>query len=115
MIYQLMHKDEACGELTEMSGVIQSYQDNGEEFSPFFGNCDFNKIKKRSNAQSYFDMYIDICVHAGVDCQIMQDFMDYMILTDFIISNTDEHLQNFGILRNPYTMKSFKALKNNVP
>lgn len=35
----------------------------------------------------------------------MQDFMDYMILTDFIISNTDEHLQNFGVLRDPDTMK----------
>ena len=35
----------------------------------------------------------------------MQNFMDYMILTDFIISNTDEHLQNFGILRDPDTMK----------
>ena len=50
-------------------------------------------------------MYIDICVHAGVDWQVMQNFMDYMILTDFIISNTDEHLQNFGILRDPDTMK----------
>lgn len=274
MIYHLMHKDEVCGELTEISGVIQSYQDNGEGFSPFLGNCNFDKIKKwwtmrsvpasrhamqemlrnagyenpgsylaknlavsisdtywirplgenlkykdvktynladytggkvryhnaisydpnaslggqmekywdltgnipilvkecsqyfgqqsvnevfathihvlqhtdipyvryygsitesgsvlskceaftsdkaelvsayeviesekRPNAQSYFDMYIDICVHAGVDCQVMQDFMDYMILTDFIISNTDEHLQNFGILRDPDTMK----------
>lgn len=24
MIYQLMHKDKVCGELTEMSGIIQS-------------------------------------------------------------------------------------------
>lgn len=274
MIYQLMHKDEVCGELTEISGVIQSYQDNGEGFSPFLGNCDFDKIKKwwtmrsvpasrhamqemlrnagyenpgsylaknlavsisdtywirplrenltyqdvkfynladytggkvpyhnatsydpnaslggqmekywdltgdipilvkecsqyfgqqsvnevfathihdlqktdipyvryhgsitehgsvlskceaftsdkaelisayeiiesekKPNGQSYFDMYIDVCVRAGIDCQAMQDFMDYMILTDFIISNTDEHLQNFGVLRDPDTMK----------
>ena len=26
-------------------------------------------------------------------------------MTDFIISNTDEHLLNFGVLRNPDTMK----------
>lgn len=31
--------------------------------------------------------------------------MDYHTLTDFIISNTDEHLLNFGILRNSDTMK----------
>lgn len=28
-----------------------------------------------------------------------------MILTDFVISNTDEHLLNFGVLRDADTMK----------
>ena len=31
--------------------------------------------------------------------------MDYQTLTDFVISNTDEHLVNFGVLRNADTMK----------
>ena len=31
--------------------------------------------------------------------------MDYQTLTDFVISNTDEHLQNFGVLRDTSTMK----------
>ena len=35
----------------------------------------------------------------------MQEFMDYQTLTDFVISNTDEHLMNFGILRDADTMK----------
>lgn len=274
MIYQLMHKDQICGEMTEISGTIQSYKDNHEGFSPFFGNCDYDKIKKwwtmrsvpasrnamqemlknagyenpgsylaknlavsisdtywirplgkdlkykdvrfynladytggkipyhnatsydpnaslggqmekywdltgdvpvlvkessqyfgqqsvnevfatrihdlqgagipyvryhgsitehgsvlskceaftsekaelvtayevvesekKTNNKSYFDAYIDTCVRAGMDRQMVQDFMDYMIMTDFVISNTDEHLQNFGILRDPDTMK----------
>lgn len=46
MIYQLMHKDQICGELTESSGTIQAYQDNKEGISPFLGNCDFGKLKK---------------------------------------------------------------------
>ena len=28
-----------------------------------------------------------------------------MILTDFVISNTDEHFMNFGVLRDTDTMK----------
>lgn len=35
----------------------------------------------------------------------IQKFMDYQTLTDFIISNTDEHLVNFGVLRNADTME----------
>ncbi len=31
--------------------------------------------------------------------------MDYQIMTDFIISNTDEHLMNFGVLRDADTMQ----------
>lgn len=31
--------------------------------------------------------------------------MDYQTMTDFIISNTDEHLLNFGVLRNADTMQ----------
>ena len=31
--------------------------------------------------------------------------MDYQTMTDFIISNTDEHLLNFGVLRDSNTMK----------
>lgn len=41
----------------------------------------------------------------GIDSQEIRNFMDYQTLTDFIISNTDEHLGNFGILRDSNTMK----------
>ena len=36
---------------------------------------------------------------------MIQSFMDYQTLTDFVISNTDEHLQNFGILRDTESRK----------
>ena len=41
----------------------------------------------------------------GIDRGVMQDYMDYLVLSDFVISNTDEHLLNFGILRNADTME----------
>lgn len=60
---------------------------------------------KLQNDRSLYDNYIRICVGLGIEPQEISDFMDYQTLTDFIISNTDEHLGNFGILRDSNTMQ----------
>lgn len=60
---------------------------------------------KLQNDKSLYDNYIQICSGLGIDSQEIRNFMDYQTLTDFIISNTDEHLGNFGILRDSNTMK----------
>ena len=61
--------------------------------------------EKNSNDKSLYDHYINVCTKHGIDAGLMQDFMDYQTLTDFIISNTDEHLNNFGALRDSSTMQ----------
>ena len=61
--------------------------------------------EKSSNDKSLYDHYISVCTKHGIDAGLMQDFMDYQTLTDFIISNTDEHLNNFGVLRDSSTMQ----------
>lgn len=61
--------------------------------------------QKTRNDCSQYEKYIDICSENGIDRILMQDFMDYQTMTDFLISNTDEHLLNFGILRNADTMQ----------
>lgn len=61
--------------------------------------------EKQNNDESLYDSFIDICGKHGLDREQMQEFMDYQTLTDFVISNTDEHLMNFGILRDADTMK----------
>ena len=55
--------------------------------------------------ESLYDHYIDLCVQHGIDRECIQNYMDYQILTDFIISNTDRHLLNFGVLRDTDTMQ----------
>lgn len=60
--------------------------------------------QKTRNDISLYDHYIETCVRSGIDREQIQGFMDYQTLTDFIISNTDEHLQNFGILRDADSM-----------
>ena len=61
--------------------------------------------QKPQNTQSLYEHYINTCIKYGIDKDIIQDFMDYQTLTDFIISNTDEHLMNFGVLRNAKTLE----------
>ena len=61
--------------------------------------------EKIGNDESLYDAYIRICGQQGIDTDYMRSFMDYQTATDFIISNTDEHLMNFGVLRNTDTMQ----------
>ena len=57
--------------------------------------------QKTRNEQSLYDKFISICEN-NID---VRDFIDYQIMTDFIINNTDRHFLNFGVLRDTSTMK----------
>ena len=61
--------------------------------------------QKVSNDTNMYNSFIDICAQNGIDKDEIQTFMDYQTMTDFLISNTDEHLMNFGVLRDANTMK----------
>lgn len=63
------------------------------------------RSRKLRSSRSDYDHYLDICEEHGLDRNIMQHSMDYMILSDFAITNIDEHLQNFGLLRDSDTME----------
>ena len=77
-----------------------AFTDEKTEFIPAY---EIVESVKKSGDISDYDFYISICTAAGVD--EMQEYMDYLTLTDFIITNTDEHLLNFGMLRDSNTGK----------
>lgn len=56
---------------------------------------------KKPNEMSYYEFFIQTCSANGVD---LRYFLEYQILTDFIISNNDRHLNNFGIIRDSSTL-----------
>ena len=90
---------------TDMGSVLvkcPSFTSEDIEFIPAY---EVVSSTKNSNNVALYDKYIDICVANGIDRGVMQDYMDYLVLSDFVISNTDEHLLNFGILRNADTME----------
>lgn len=61
-------------------------------------------IKIKQN-ESYYYPLKRVCSGLGISEQDFSDFMDYQIMTDFLMSNTDRHMNNIAIMRNPDTLQ----------
>lgn len=61
--------------------------------------------KKLKGSDNLLILFKDCCLELGMSEQEFNNYMDYLIITDFIFTNTDRHLKNIGILRNPDTLK----------
>ena len=72
--------------------LVPAYEVTGGDKSDYNGKEDLN-------------MFVDICSKNGLDNSSVQNFLDYMIAMDYIISNSDRHWHNFGILRDPETLR----------
>ena len=68
----------------------------------FIPAIDIVNMYKKPNELSYYEFFIKICLRHGLD---IRSFLEYQIMTDFIISNSDRHLNNFGILRDSRTLE----------
>lgn len=62
---------------------------------------------KKSNEISYYEAVIQQAVLHGMDEKEVREHLEYTILTDFILTNTDRHLNNFGFL---YDSKQHKLV-----
>lgn len=67
------------------------------EFIPAYN---ISEYYKKPNDISGFEHYILLCKEFGLKENEVREFLDYQTLTDFVITNTDRHYSNFGILRN---------------
>lgn len=92
-------------EMTEDRGVQCKCPAFTSENIELLSAYEMMESRKIQNSQALYDEYINICVENGIDYNQIQEFMDYQTMTDFLITNTDEHLLNFGVLRDPNTMK----------
>ena len=61
-------------------------------------------VKFRQNEPLYYP-FRKVCLDAGISEHMFQSFMDYEIMTDFLLSNTDRHMNNIALLRNPDTLE----------
>ena len=74
------------------------------EHTEFINAYDLVSSEKKPNNRSYYEHFITICAEHGLPEEITRSFLEYQILTDFLITNTDRHFQNFGVLRDSETL-----------
>lgn len=82
--------------------MCPNFASDRKEFVPAYEVLHSTKLQNNIND---YQGYIKICIDHGIDPKQIRKFMDYQTLTDFILSNEDRHLCNFGILRDPDTMQ----------
>lgn len=59
-------------------------------------------IKKKSQYSSY-EHFMNACKELGIPG--MQEYMDYLLVFDYLMANTDRHFGNFGAIRNVNTLE----------
>ena len=91
------------GSASEQYGCI--CEDFASETLEFIPAIDVVDSEKKDNAVSAYEHFIYVCAEHGLSEQEVRGFLEYQILTDFVLTNTDRHLNNFGILRDSQTLK----------
>ena len=86
----------------QITCICESFTSNDVEFIPAI---DVVESSKKDNATSLYEHFIHVCVLHGLEESSVRNFLEYQILTDFILTNTDRHLNNFGVLRNSQTLE----------
>ena len=61
-------------------------------------------IKLRQNESFYYPLK-RVCLNLGIKEEDFDLFMDYEIMTDYLLSNTDRHMNNISVMRNPDTLE----------
>ena len=91
---------------TEVGGklgcICKSFTSEKLEFIPAI---DVVNSKKKDNAMSQYEHFIKVCADNGLDQENVRSFLEYQIATDFLLTNTDRHLNNFGVLRDSDSLK----------
>ena len=60
-------------------------------------------IKIKQNESLFYPLK-KVCLALGMEEKAFSDFMDYQIMTDYLLSNTDRHMNNIAVMRNPDTL-----------
>lgn len=64
----------------------------------------WNKCWQRKTAVFYYVLK-NVCLNFGISEEDFDSFMDYEIMTDYLLTNTDRHMNNISVIRNPDTLE----------
>ena len=82
--------------------ICEDFCSDTLEFVPAI---DVVQSEKKDNATSVFEHFIRVCEAHGLPETVSRPFLEYQILTDFLLTNVDRHLNNFGVLRDSGTLR----------
>lgn len=82
--------------------ICENFASEEVEFIPAY---DVVCSQKKNNEISSYEHFIQVCGNNGLDMEEVRRFLEYQILTDFVLTNTDRYFNNFGILRDTKTLK----------
>lgn len=111
-----LHRQQGFSNFTPYSGALITVQGGIEGFGCLsYDFCSDNKeiisawellqsVKTRQN-ESYYYPLKRVCLSLGIKEEEFDAFMDYEIMTDYLISNTDRHMKNISIVRDPDTLE----------
>lgn len=66
---------------------------------------DILESRVKSNHISLFEHFKSICIENGIKEKEFDDYFDYLFMSDFLLSNTDRHMNNIAVLRDADTLK----------
>ncbi len=92
----------------DMQGLGCISENFASEEMEFVPAIQIVESEKKRNDVSWFEHFIAVCTKHGIEEEVIRDFMDYLLLTDYIITNTDRHFMNFGVMRDSNTLKFMK-------
>jgi hypothetical protein len=98
--YRLTEVDVQSG--TGIGCICECFTSDILEFIPAY---DVLSSAKKPNHVSEYEFFIGVCCKNGLSEIYVRNFLEYQILTDFVLTNTDRHMNNFGVLRNTNTLK----------
>ena len=82
--------------------ICKDFCSEALEFVPAI---DVVQSEKKDNATSMYEHFIRVCASHGLAETVTRPFLEYQILTDFLLTNVDRHLNNFGVLRDTETLR----------
>lgn len=85
-----------------IDGVLSSCADFIDTDTEYISAYRTMKAHKRRNDESMYGSFVSMCAEHGLDAT---PFLDCMLSFDYLIANTDRHLNNFGIIRNATTLE----------
>lgn len=69
---------------------------------------DVENSKKKPGDKNTYEHFISICSDHGLPDEELRPFLEYQIMTDFILSGRDRHLSNISVLRDAESLKFIK-------